>query len=173
MRGREVDALPPAVRAGVMMHRQIDLLTDTHPAVRTLNRTLSEHFGRYATVLSDIAFDYYLFRHWPEFGPMAYEDFCDHSYACILRARPYMPARARHFAYEMVRDKWLRHYTSETGMNTVFARMRPRVSRPELLGGVETMLRDYDADFNRTFLILFPALQRLADDYRPATTDRS
>lgn len=148
------------------MHRQIDVVTDTHPAVKILNEQLAGRFGRYATVLSDIGFDYYLYQNWEEFGPAPWPEFCAGTYHCILRARPHMPEKAAGYATNMVREDWLRLYTTKEGMAAVYRRLRKRVSRPEKLEGIGTILGDYDAEFNQAFQALFPALQELADGYR-------
>ena len=166
VKGWEVESLPPAIYVGVLMHREIDVVTDTHPEVKSLNVLLAGRFGRYATVLSDIAFDYYLFRHWDRFGPAPWSEFCATTYQCILRARPYMSAKVAGYATNMAGEDWLRLYTSKEGMAGVYRRLKKRVSRPEQLAGLVTILDDYDAAFNQAFLALFPALQQLADGYR-------
>ena len=163
--------MPPAVQRGVMMHREIDLLTDGHPEVKRLNAAIAQRHGRYATVLTDIGFDHFLYLHWERFGPSPFSEFCATTYLGILRQRPHMPSQAARYATDMVEGKWLSMYTSIPGMNDVFNRLRRRLSKPELLDGVETMLADYEAEFNQAFLILFPALQTLADGYRPQGTD--
>lgn len=148
------------------MHRQIDVVTDTHPAVKGLNEQLATRFGRYATVLSDIGFDYYLYQQWEAFGPAPWSEFCASTYHCLLRARPTMPEKVAGYATEMVQEGWLQLYTTKAGMASVYRRLRKRVSRPEMLDGLDTILDDYDAEFNQTFHALFPALQELADGYR-------
>lgn len=58
-------------------------------------------------------------------------------------------------------------------MQTVSDRLRPRLPRPKLLDGVDRLLTDHEATFNRTFRRLFARLQTLAHAYRPdpAPTD--
>ena len=148
------------------MHRAIDLLTDTEPAVKSLNRSVANRHGRYATVLTDIGFDYQLYLNWDEFGPAPFPDFCAAAYERILRRRLVMPERVARRATGMTRERWLRIYTSEAGMNQVFERLRGRLSKPELLDGVDTLLTDYAPEFNQAFRVLFPRLQTLANGYR-------
>ncbi|OAV45349.1 hypothetical protein A3850_012980 [Lewinella sp. 4G2] len=155
------------------MHRAIDLLTDQHPQVKALNALIAKRHGRYASVLTDIGFDHFLFLHWQDFGPEPFATFCTTTYHRILRQRPLMPEKAARFATGMVEGKWLRMYGTVAGMNDVFRRLKKRLSQPELLDGVDTLLVDHHAEFNQAFISLFPDLQTLADGYRPQTTDLS
>ena len=158
-----------------MMHRAIDKLTDEDKDVRALNRLIAARHGRYAGVLTDIGFDYFLWRNWEDFGPGDFEEFTAATYASLYARRGHMSERVRGYVNGMVKDDWLRLYTTRPGMQTVFNRLKPRLSRPALLDGVEDLLTDYEAEFNRTFLLLFPRLQALAHAYRtdPAATDQS
>ena len=166
VKGRAVLRLPQAVRRGVEMHRAIDHLTDADHDVRALNDHLKPLHGRYASVITDIGFDHFLWRNWEDFGPAPFGDFCATSYAALYARRDVMTDRVRGYVNGMVKDDWLRLYTTRAGMETVYARLLPRLSRPELLAGVNDTLRENDAAFNRAFRALFPRLQALADAYR-------
>ncbi|THH41287.1 acyl carrier protein phosphodiesterase [Neolewinella litorea] len=166
VRGREVAVLPLGIRQGVEMHRRIDRLTDADPDVRRLNRSLRARHGRYAPVISDVAFDYFLFLNWDTLGPAPFHDFTEKAYRRLAAARADLPPRIHPQIDGLVRHRWLSVYTSVGGMQEVFQRMLPRLSRPEMLDGVSESLYDRHADFNRTLLLLFPRLQALANTYR-------
>ena len=170
LRGREVAALSPEVRRGVQLHREIDRLTDADADVRAINRLLSVRHGRYAPVLSDIAFDHFLCLNWKQLMPTDFALFCQHTYAVLRAGKPHMPVRAARYVDGMTQDNWLALYTTPTGMRQVFDRLQPRLSRPELLTGIDDSLRDFAPALNRTFLLLFARLQTLADTYREPRT---
>ena len=165
--------LPEEVQRGVAFHRAIDSLTDADESVRALNRLLAKRHGRYAGVVSDIAFDYVLFQNWERFGPAPFPDFTRTTYAHLAAARPLMTSRVAGYVTNMVADDWLRLYTTPAGMRKVFARLLPRLSRPELLDGIDETLTFHAPDFNRAFTQLFPRLQTLADAYRPPPPART
>lgn len=173
VKGARVKQLPPTVIRGVTMHRAIDKFTDEDEDVRALNQLVSTRHGRYAGVLTDIGFDYFLWRNWAAFGPGDFTEFSAATYANLYGRRDQMDDRVRGYVNGMVKDDWLRLYTTRPGMETVFNRLKPRLSRPELLLGVNNLLTDYEDEFNRTFLLLFPRLQTLANAYRtdPTETD--
>lgn len=176
VKGRAATELPPAIYRGVLMHRAIDRLTDSDAGVRSVNLLLSLRHGRYAPVISDVAFDYHLYANWSSVGPtISYAAFTRQTYARLLAALPDMPPRVRGYAVDMTEGDWLQLYTDREGLRQVFSRMLRRLSKPDLLQGVNESLVQYEAELNQAFLGLFPRLNQLADTYRdpPAPTDRS
>ena len=166
VKGRRATILPPEVYRGVLMHRDIDRLTDADPDVRALNAMLRTHHGRYASVVTDIALDHFLSLQWPLLGPVSYASFCRKTYANLNGARGLMPARVQGYVDSMTGNDWLQLYTTEAGMSHVFQRLRRRLSKPELLDGIDDTLRDHAGAFNHVLTQLFPRLQTLADTYR-------
>lgn len=166
VKGAATRKLPLRVQTGIEMHRAIDHLTDQSLEVKQLNRLLSSRHGRYSGVVTDIGFDYFLWRHWETFGAGDFDSFTTRCYTNLHAQRKHMPDRVQAYVNQMVKDDWLRLYTTAEGMQKVFSRVRPRLSRPTLLDGVEAVLSDYEAEFNQTFLVLFPRLQTLANSYR-------
>lgn len=166
VKGAAARTLPVGIQRGIEMHRAIDHLTDTDPDVRALNRSVAKRHGRYAGVVTDIGFDYFLFQHWTDFGPASFDFFCEQTYENLQAYRPLMSKKVQQYVTGMTRDNWLRLYTSPVGMETVFDRLRPRLSRPEALDGIEHLLPDFHPAFNQTFLRLFPRLQQLANAFQ-------
>lgn len=166
IRGKEVSTYRAALRRGVEMHRAIDRATDAYAEVRTLNAQLRIKHGRYAPVLSDIAFDYFLWLNWDALMAQPFDHFKEQTYANLAAAVPELSPRIAGYVRSMVADDWLARYTTPEGMSSVFTRLRRRLSKPELVDGIEDTLVDLGPAFNRTFLHLFPHLQALSDTYR-------
>ena len=166
VRGRELARLPEPVQRGVRFHRAIDALTDRDPDVRQLNALLATRHGRYAPVVSDIAFDYFLYRNWAIYGPAPFPVFRERTYERLLAARPQLTVRLTKYLNGMVTGDWLNLYTTRPGMDRVYERLLSRLSRPEMLAGVSDTLTDYAPHFNLTLHRLFPRLQQLSETYR-------
>ncbi len=166
VRGRELAALPEGVQRGVLFHRAIDGLTDADADVRNVNAVLKRQHGRYAPVISDIAFDYFLYLNWAKFGPRSYPAFKTATYQVLLDARPFLSPRINGYVNGMVKGDWLELYTTPEGMRRVFDRLEIRLSQPRLLQGVNESLERHASLLNYTLWQLFPRLQQLADRYR-------
>lgn len=166
IRGKEVFDYPEEVVRGIRHHREIDRLTDADPDVRGLTALLADRHGRYAPVVADIGFDYFLRRDWLQLMIGSYPNFRDKAYRALRAARPLMPARLSDRTEDMVTNDWLQLYASPAGMSQVFTRFRRRLSKPELLDGVDESLRELDTEFTTTLSHLFPRLQTLSQTYR-------
>ncbi len=60
LRGPVPEALPPGVRAGVMLHRRIDAYTDAHPVVGRSRRRVRPALRRFAGIVVDMSYDHFL-----------------------------------------------------------------------------------------------------------------
>ena len=60
VKGHAYKKFSPDFRKGILLHRAIDDYTDHHPLVREAIELSRGEFGRYAGVITDIFFDYFL-----------------------------------------------------------------------------------------------------------------
>ena len=158
--GRQLENYPAGVQAGIRLHRAIDTFTDAHPVVRqTTARLRAAGYGKYAGVISDMFFDHFLARYFPEFSAESLPDFTRRVYALLSSRQAEFPSRVQHFLPHLMRHDWLGQY-AETAC---IARALSGLSRRASAGsGMETATEElhqnygaYEADF-RTF---FPALR--------------
>ncbi|MGI4872489.1 MAG: ACP phosphodiesterase [Janthinobacterium lividum] len=161
--GRQLENYAPAVQAGIRAHRAIDTFTDQHPVVRrTTARLRTAGYGKYAGVISDIFFDHFLARYFPEFSDENLLDFTQRVYAELAAREAEFPARVRQFFPYLVQHNWLLHYAEVEGVAKSLAGLSRRATPGS---GMETAAEElrrnygvYEADF-RAF---FPDLQALA-----------
>ncbi|MDQ2772021.1 MAG: ACP phosphodiesterase [Bacteroidota bacterium] len=161
--GRQLETYPPAVQAGIRLHRAIDTFTDLHPVVRRSTRRLREAgYGKYAGVISDMFLDHFLARHFAGFSPEPLAEFASRVYALLLARQAEMPSRVQHMLGYMVQHNWLLGYAETAGL----ARALGGLSRRAVPGsGMETaaeeLLRHYAA-YETDFREFFPELRDFA-----------
>lgn len=73
---------------GVILHRKIDHFTDEHPLIISLLELFYEDHGKYAPVVLDIYWDYYLVQHWTKFSNENISDFTANVYQTITKTLP-------------------------------------------------------------------------------------
>jgi acyl carrier protein phosphodiesterase len=61
-------AWPAGVRGGVLLHRKIDVYTDSHPLVLEAKSLFESPWRRFAGILLDVYFDYALARDWSRYA---------------------------------------------------------------------------------------------------------
>jgi acyl carrier protein phosphodiesterase len=116
-------------------------------------------------VITDIAFDHALYLHWATLVELPFAPFKQVVYGRLLAASDQLPERVQQPLVQMVTHDWLEQYVSPLGMQAVFRRLRRRLSRPELLDGIEVSLDEHAAAINHAFRQLFPRLQNLSAAY--------
>ena len=157
--GKQLEDYPPAVQAGIRLHRAIDTFTDQHPVVRRATQRLRQAgHGKYAGVVSDMFLDHFLARNFLEFSPESLPDFTHRVYALLTARQAEMPPRVQQFLPYLTRQNWLLSYAEPEGI----ARALSGLSRRALPGsGMETAVVElqanyaaYEADFREFFPLL-------------------
>lgn len=170
LRRSQVSELPPDVQEGVALHLEIDRLTDAHPTVRAQVRQMLPHHGKYAPVVLDVFWDYFLTKNWHVFTAEDLPGFSSRIYAALEAYREIMPPEIQERLPRMVQSDWLVSYGHRNGLDFVFQRLQRRMSKPELIHAVlDTHALFYEA-LNEAFLQFFPDIhQHLAPWKQEAT----
>ncbi len=96
--------------AGMELHKAIDLYTDSHPLVKQVQKIFTPQFGKYATVLSDLYFDYLLCNYWTEFSNIPLTEFSNKAYRSLDLHKNYFNDRAQGFYGYMYANNLLENY---------------------------------------------------------------
>lgn len=166
LRNAEVAGLPEAVREGVALHRSIDGFTDSHPLVRQCTQRLHPIHGKYAPVVIDVFFDFFLIHNWECYSEEPFDAFVQQVYDILLESREILPEGLRDRLPRMVSGGWLHSYGQLPGLEYAFLRLQSRMSKPEQLSGVmDTHHRYFDA-INQDFNDFFPEAIAFASDWK-------
>ena len=161
--------LPPALSAGVALHRAIDGFADRHPAFAASRSRISPARRRVGGVLGDLFYDHLLARDWPDYSPDTLEHYTSKLYISLQEHSADLPEHAREIADLMRTHDWLCAYRKVAAVGLAIDRMSIyRLRRANTLaGGIEEFLADaegFEADF-RQFL---PDALAFAAEWRAA-----
>ncbi len=164
--GRQLENYPPAVQAGIRLHRAIDTFTDQHPVVRRgTQRLRAAGYGKYAGVISDMFLDHFLARNFADFSPEKLPDFASRVYALLNSRAAEMPPRVQHLLPYMVQHNWLLGYAETAGIGHALSGLSRRASAGS---GMETaaveLVENYGA-YEADFQAFFPELQGYVGDF--------
>jgi acyl carrier protein phosphodiesterase len=155
VRGRDLEAFPEAVRAGILLHRSIDAFTDAHPVVWESKARISPIYRRYAGPLVDVFYDHFLARDWPRYAAVPLDGFCEELYGLLRREAERLPFPVDGLTQRMIAQDWLRSYQSVDGIGQALGRLSRRVRRENTLAEAASELRaayeGLEADFERFF----------------------
>ena len=153
--------LPLPLQQGMLLHRQIDSHTDSHPLVRQSKNRIAPIRRRYAGILVDIFYDHFLARHWTSFSSMPLADFTARSYAELQAHRQWLPPRLLEILPRMQAQDWLGSYAETEGIAAVlrgFSRHRIQRDNP-VASGIDDLLQQYSS-LEADFLAFYPQLQQ-------------
>ncbi|QBJ79128.1 ACP phosphodiesterase [Aquitalea sp. USM4] len=153
--------LPVPLQQGMLLHRQIDSHTDSHPLVMQSKNRIAPIRRRYAGILVDIFYDHFLARHWTSFSSMPLTDFTARSYAELQAHRQWLPPRLLEILPRMQAQDWLGSYAETEGIAAVlcgFSRHRIKRDNP-VANGIDDLLQHYAA-LETDFLAFYPQLQQ-------------
>ncbi len=156
---KKVLDLPEGMRHGVRLHREIDSFTDRHVQVLQGKKRLYGRHGKYAPVLIDIFYDYFLANNWEQYSLEPFGKYVARTYDLLYEHQAEFPSRLQKLLPNMIADDWLSGYAHYRGLETTFYYLRRRVSKPDLLDGAVDSLQLSEDQFDLEFNIFFPDLQ--------------
>ena len=160
---RDLPRYPPAVRAGVALHRRIDHYTDNHPLVLQGARRLYPQHSKYAPVIVDVYYDHLLAIHFEAFHEAPLPAFAAGVYDILRRRREWMPPVLQERLPRMIADDWLTGYASLEGLHRAFRHMKTRASKPWRLDGAVDSLQTAYEQYETEFLQFFPEVQAFVE----------
>jgi acyl carrier protein phosphodiesterase len=155
VKGSHFREYPENVARGILLHREIDHFTDTHPVFRKTKSRLVPKYRIYSGIISDLFYDHYLARNWEDYSDEKLRDFVAGAYFLLIRKFHLLPPRSRRMLPFMVTQNWLVGYADFDGLQRVFNGMSRRT---EYKSGMENAVADlkqdyhqYEADFREFF----------------------
>jgi len=150
--------LSEKISAGVQHHRKIDIFTDNHPDYRACLPNLYPGHGKYASVVLDILFDFYLVKNWHLFSKIPIESFCEKTNILLMSHVEYLPGQVEIQLKSMIKGNWLLHYGHFEGLTYCFLRLTNRVAQPAWLENWQFTLETKGDIIESSFLSFFPEL---------------
>jgi acyl carrier protein phosphodiesterase len=159
VKGAQMDEYPEQIRNGILLHREIDQFTDSHPIVLKSKERLRPTFRHYSPVIVDVYYDHYLARDWGLYSETTLHQYTLDFYQAIDQFKDVIPASAKHMLTYMKRDNWLYNYRLTEGIHRALsgmARRTPYDSKMEK--AAQYLQQDYQA-YATEFHDFFPELR--------------
>lgn len=151
------------ISAGVQHHRKLDIFTDNHPEFRACLPNLYPEHGKYAAVVLDILYDYYLVKNWHFFSLVSLEEFCEKTNSLLLTSVEYLPEKIETQLKMMIKGNWLSHYGHHEGLSYCFLRLTKRVAQPIWLEKWQITLENNGDLIESSFLSFFPEMMEYSN----------
>ena len=158
VKGRYFSNYPEEIRQGIIMHRNIDNYTDTHPIVKQTKLHFSEKYGKYAGIVVDIIYDHYLAKFWHLYSDIQLDEFIFNLHKKLSSFYPIFPPKVKEFFPKFIKNNWIKAYTSLEGLERVLIGMSRTTSLPnETNFAMQSLILNYDI-IGEEFNAYFPQL---------------
>ncbi|MFO7673284.1 MAG: ACP phosphodiesterase [Lutibacter sp.] len=164
VKGKKHENYPKEIQAGILLHRQIDYFTDTHPMVRKSKRRLHERYDHYDGVIIDILYDHFLAKNWLNYSEIPLEIYAKDVYSFFQDNIGIFPSEMQRLLPYMIEHNWLVSYASISGIEKVLAGMNRRtkgISKMDL--ATEDLIKHYE-DFESDFTEFFEELMQFSEE---------
>lgn len=166
IKGRLRGEFPTHIEEGIRLHRSIDAWTDQHPLVRRSHRRFDSRFRRFAPLITDIVFDYFLANHWRRFHDRSLAAFHDDIFEVLNGHDRHLPDEAQHWSHHMQRSLAMLRYSEPEFIQRSFNHLSDRLSRPNPMADAFPRFEALREDLEQDFLEFFPLLMDFADDWK-------
>lgn len=165
IRGNDIEDFSKEIQDGVLWHREIDRFTDTHPLVEKAVDILAQSQGRYASVIIDIYFDYFLANNWSQFCSVSLKSFTEKLYPVFRVNKQVFPEKVQPAIHSLVTHDWFFNYQYKDGIEKALYSI---VRRASFENNLEQALDDlflYKNEIEPLFLDFFPQLIERSKTY--------
>jgi acyl carrier protein phosphodiesterase len=172
VKGKNFTQYSEGIQYGIQQHREIDVQTDSHPAVLHLRGILRSEVGLLSSVAIDVFFDHILAKHWDSYHALPLHAFATGVYSQLLGYHSIMPERMQVTLKYMAMYDWLSQYAQPEGIRRSLLGLSKRVSGGEKLVVASDLFEELIPEIQRAFDLVFPDLvsatkERILETNRP------
>lgn len=158
VKGKDYLKFSEEVQQGIIMHREIDTFTDTHPIPQIGKDRLYAKYGKYSAVLIDMFYDHVLAREWADYSPIPLSTFSRSVYQVLKTQQHLFPASSSRTLDWMSRGDWLSGYATVEGIGRALSGISQRARFENNMDkSVDTLIEFYH-EYKAEFAEYFPLL---------------
>ena len=155
---RDESAYNAAIQKGIDLHRKIDSYTDQHPIVSESLKLIYPTQGKYAPVVLDILWDYFLSINWKNFSGEDLSLFSKNIYSILEKNYPNLQEKIVVRFESMIAHNFLLSCSSEAALQSTFLHLQKRTKFKANFDKVGEILKAHHDDLNASFLGMFPQM---------------
>lgn len=167
IRNDVLDELPATVQRGVMLHRTIDVYTDQHEEVKKATKLIRDTQRKYAPVVVDVMFDYFLCKNWELYsGDESIDAFSDRVYGVLSHNMELIPTeKLKARTQRMIDARFLDAYRTVEGIDQTMYRIAKRARFKNKLDVAAKEMVDHEVQLNDIFNSFFPELREVVASF--------
>ena len=159
VKGREYIFYSDEIQKGIMLHRYIDTFTDSHPVTKQSRQRVQYEYHKYAGIIIDIFYDYFLACEWKSFHYMELDVYIQSIFEILKKHYYEFPLGIKNWFPNFLKNNWLLSYSSIEGIENILHRMSSRTSLPENTRYAIEILRQDEEALRKEFYEFFDSIR--------------
>ncbi|POY37626.1 DUF479 domain-containing protein [Flavobacterium alvei] len=157
--GKHFDSFPIEIRKGIILHREIDTFTDSHPLFRQSTKRLHANYHHYSGIIVDIFYDHFLAKNWKNYSDEKLEDYTERFYQSLRDNFEVLTPKTQKMVPYLVTQNWLMSYQTVEGIEIILEKMDNRMKRNSNMRFAVAELRTFYSEFEEEFTLFFKEIQ--------------
>lgn len=158
IKGNRYTNYDPIIQKGIVLHREIDAFTDSHPYFKKSTTLLFPKYRHYSRVIIDMFYDHFLAVNWSEFHQTPLNVFSQDFYNVLQQYSNEFPEDIQRLLYYLVRDDWFMAYQSIEGLDGILKKMATRTRFESKMDMASKDLEIHYVQLQENFFIFMPDL---------------
>lgn len=158
IRGNKFKHFPERIQKGILLHREIDTFTDSHPIAKQSSKRLHKNYSHYSRVIVDIYYDHFLAKNWDVYSKVPLAAFIENFYDLLEDNYALLPLATQRMIPYMIADNWLLSYAHLDGISKVLDGMNRRTKNKSKMNFAILDLEEHYGDFENEFTLFFEEL---------------
>lgn len=159
VKGKKYENYPDEIRAGILLHREIDNFTDTHPTVRKSMRRLHPRYRHFDGIIIDILYDHFLAKNWSQYSEIPLAIYAENVYTFLNEHIESFPEELQKLLPSMIQYNWLVNYASLEGIERVLGGMNRKTKGISQMDLAIEDLKLYYTELEEDFTSYFKELE--------------
>lgn len=161
IRGSDLSDYPLGIQQGIRRHRRIDAYTDKHAAVKATHDVFKPPVRRFAGIITDVVFDYFLATNWDSYSDVPLAQHVATVHEALNTMHDQLPADLQRFSHFLQRENVLIANLHFSGVEITLQRLSRRKTKfaPIALGA--DIARQNEPMLLAAFNEFFPELVKI------------
>lgn len=166
VKGKKMTGVSDKVREGVLLHRRIDIYTDSHPEIANLVHLFRPVLGRFSPIAVDVILDHFLAKDWLNYAPISLDHFVHVLFKSFEGIETDLPDRTKWLGTLMQERGWLLQYQSLVGLEDILVQMSRRLeNRVKLFEAIPFLRLNYEEVQGRFGSFFYQLKQEFPPDW--------
>ncbi|MGM5631919.1 ACP phosphodiesterase [Apibacter raozihei] len=165
VRGKDYQNYPPTISAGILLHRNIDSFTDFHPIVKETTSIFHESYGKFAPIITDVVYDYFLIKNWHLFCDIEFEKFKKSCYDLVQSKELLFPTRLNDILKLLIQDDWFEKYRTFEGIEWTLYNLSKKSKFHSNMSNSLKEIYLQEKNIERQFMRFYPQLQTFCREF--------